>query len=181
MSPPWVRVSKLHGGRLARDLAEHQPTHVISLLDPSLAPEKVPAFDPRIRAFQRSFFDVEDETSDGPAHRAVADLLEFLEGWVPDAQDARLLSHCHMGASRSTAAAYLAFATHAGPGAEAQAFASFLAATTKPWPNRRMVALADELLGRRGAIVRPLDAYRDANPNRIGAYYRLNKKRGIFR
>ncbi len=181
MTAPWIRVSKLHDGRLGRDVAALRPTHIVSLLDPSLAPEKVPLFEPGPQTFQRSFFDVEDETASGPVRKVVGELLDFLHAWSAKAADARLLTHCHMGASRSTAAAYLAFAVHAGLGAEGRAFERFLAATNKPWPNRRMVALADDILGRDGALVAPLDGYRDAFPTRIEAYRRLNAKRGVFR
>ncbi|HEX5377223.1 MAG TPA: hypothetical protein VFW47_01540, partial [Phenylobacterium sp.] len=140
-----------------------------------------PVFAPDIAAFQRAFFDVEDGSAEGPVHRVVEDLVEFLTDWSRDALHARLISHCHMGASRSTAAAYLALGLHHGPGAETEAFDAFLRVANKPWPNHRMIALADQVLGRGGALVAPLDAYRRANPRRIMAYRRLNLKRGIFR
>jgi predicted protein tyrosine phosphatase len=178
MSPrPWVRVSALHEDRLARDLADLRPTHVVSLVDPSLEAHRRPRFAPEVRSFRRSFFDFENEAPGGPVHEVVRELIEFLADWARVAHDARLLTHCHMGVSRSTAAAYLAFAVHAGRGAESRAFADFLAAVNKPWPNRRMIALADELLDCGGALLGPLDAYRAANPRRTEAYARLHRWR----
>lgn len=179
--PLPIRVSALHDGRLARDLAAYRPTHVISLFDPSLASEKVPSFDENIRVFQRAFFDVEDSSAEGPITQVVEDLVAFLSDWSQDGDDQRLLSHCHMGASRSTAAAYLAAALRHGPGAEAEAFDAFLGIANKPWPNLKIVTLADEILTRNGALVAPLEVYRRTYPKRIDAYHRLNQKRGLYR
>lgn len=177
--PLQIRVSALFDGRLARDLTAFAPTHVVSLLDPSLAAERRPVFAPGPQVFQRSFFDVEDETIDGPAHAVVRDLVVFLE--AVGAPDARLLSHCHMGASRSTAAAFIALNLRHGPDAEGAAMDELLRITNKPWPNRRLVVLADELMARRGAMVAALDRYRDTCPRRIDAYRRLNDRRGLYR
>jgi len=180
-APLPIRVSALHDGRLARDLAAYRPTHVVSLFDPSLAAEKIPSFGGDIRVFQRAFFDVEDSSAEGPIARVVEDLLAFLSEWSQGQDNQRLLSHCHMGASRSTAAAYLAAAMRHGPGAEAEAFQAFLGLTNKPWPNIKIVALADDILSRKGALIAPLEAYRRTYPKRIDAYHRLNQKRGLYR
>lgn len=177
---PAIRVSALQDGRLGRDLESFRPTHVVSLLDLKLPSHRSPTFGGDFQVFQRRFNDVEDATADGPVHHAIADLIDFLGDWVSGAEDSRLLCHCHMGASRSTAAAYIATALHAGPGAESQAFARLLTIAEKPWPNLRMVSLADEMLGRGGALVEPLEVYRQSYPRRIDAYRRLNAKRGIY-
>jgi hypothetical protein len=89
----------------------------------------------------------------------------------------RLFIHCHAGASRSTATAYLALARRRGPGRAAEAFAELLCLTNKPWPNRRIVALADELLAGGGRLLVPLDAYRASHPRRLEAYIRLHHRR----
>ncbi len=64
---------------------------------------------------------------------------------------------------------------------EGAAMDELLRITNKPWPNRRLVVLADELMARRGAMVAALDHYRDAHPTRIDAYRRLNDRRGLYR
>ncbi len=65
-----------------------------------------------------------------------------------------------------------------GPGRqEAQAFESFLKIVNKPWPNRRIVEILDEHLGRRGALLAPLDALRSRHPKRIDAWHRYNLRR----
>jgi predicted protein tyrosine phosphatase len=180
MTPPGeIRVSAMFDGRLGRDLTAFAPTHVVSLLDPTLAPERRPVFASGPKVFQRSFFDVEDETDEGPEHAVVRELVAFLAETA--SPGARLLSHCHMGASRSTAAAFIALNLRHGPGDEADALMELLRITNKPWPNRRLVALADDEMARGGAMTAALDGYRDAYPRRIDAYRRLNGRRGLYR
>jgi predicted protein tyrosine phosphatase len=173
-----IRVSAMFDGRLARDLSAFAPTHVVSLLDPTLAEARRPVFAQGPQVFQRSFFDVEDEARDGPQHAVIRDLVTFLEGAT--GPQVRLLSHCHMGASRSTAAAFIALNLRHGPGGEAAALGELLRITNKPWPDRRLVALADEAMARGGAMVSALDGYRDSYPRRIAAYRRLNGRRGLY-
>lgn len=111
---------------------------------------------------------------------AIASAIVFLTDWAARAATLRLLVHCHMGISRSTAVAYLALAIAGGSDSEADAFAELLRITTKPWPNRLVIALADAELGRGGALIAPLDAYRAAHPRRYRAYGRLNRQRGLY-
>ncbi|UYN93605.1 MAG: dual specificity protein phosphatase family protein [Enhydrobacter sp.] len=72
-----------------------------------------------------------------------------------------VLVHCHAGVSRSTAAAAILMAQHA-PGEEEAAFLRLLKLRKHGWPNTRMVEFADRLLGRDGALMRGLVAYRRA-------------------
>ena len=47
---------------------------------------------------------------------------------------------------------------------------------TNPWPNRRLVSLADDVLGAGGRLLAPLEDYREANIDRLEsmmAYHRL--------
>ena len=71
------------------------------------------------------------------------------------------LIHCHAGVSRSQAAAAILMCQHA-PGQEEQAFLRLLELRKHGWPNTRMVEFADQLLGRDGALMRGLLAYRRA-------------------
>ena len=71
---------------------------------------------------------------------------------------ATLLIHCYAGVSRSPAAAYI-LACAAGAAGEEAALANFLrAASPRATPNALMVALADELLERGGAMSRSIHA-----------------------
>jgi predicted protein tyrosine phosphatase len=90
-----------------------------------------------------------------------------------------VLFHCHAGVSRSPAACLIALALHEGVGGETRAFEALLRITRKPWPNLRMVRVADHLLGLDGRLVAPVEAYQKAFPERLGAYRRLNRRRGL--
>jgi predicted protein tyrosine phosphatase len=82
-----------------------------------------------------------------PAH--LEELLGFVRIW--DRADPMLI-HCFAGVSRSTAAAYIA-ACALAPGRDEFAIARALrAASPTASPNARMVALADEALGRGGRM-----------------------------
>ncbi|MDP3852647.1 hypothetical protein [Phenylobacterium sp.] len=150
------------------------------LCAPTLRPDRVPAFAPHLKVFQRDFYDLEDATADGPVRRVIHEMVDFLQDWTEGAPGARLLCHCHMGASRSTAAAFIALCIRRGKGMEAEAFETFLRVVNKPWPNLRMVTLGDDILQRQGAMVAALETYRATYPRRILAYRRLNARRGIY-
>lgn len=176
---PAVRVSALFGGRLARDIADFAPTHVVSLIDPDLAAHRRPVLPTGVALLQRSFYDLDTPGTENADAATIADLIAFLRGWA-GVPGARLLVHCHMGVSRSTACAYTALAVHVGPGREAEALTRLLAITNKPWPNKLVVELADATLDRGGALVAPLLDYRRANKRLIDAYRRLNRRRGLY-
>ena len=65
----------------------------------------------------------------------------------------RVLIHCEAGVSRSSAAALIMYACWLGPGRERDAMGRVLAQRPVALPNRRMVELADRLLGRGGRLV----------------------------
>jgi predicted protein tyrosine phosphatase len=93
-----------------------------------------------------------------PAH--IAKVLAFGER-VHAVADSHVLVHCHAGVSRSTAAAGILLCQHA-PGEEEAAFLRLLRLRKHGWPNTRMVEFADRLLGRNGAMMQGLVAYRRA-------------------
>ncbi|HKS22425.1 MAG TPA: hypothetical protein VJZ76_06490 [Thermoanaerobaculia bacterium] len=65
----------------------------------------------------------------------------------------RAIIHCQAGISRSTAAATIFYAVLLGEGREDEAIARVIASRQFALPNRRMIRLADELLGRGGKLV----------------------------
>jgi len=65
----------------------------------------------------------------------------------------RVVIHCQAGISRSTAAATIFYAVLLGDGREDEAIARVIAARQFALPNRRMIRLADELLGREGRLI----------------------------
>ena len=87
-------------------------------------------------------------------------LLGFVHAWD---RTAPMLIHCFAGVSRSTAAAYIA-ACALKPDRDEFAIAQALrAASPTASPNARLVALADNALGRRG---RMSEAIADHRPRR---------------
>jgi len=80
----------------------------------------------------------------------VAALIRFLDAW--EHRDGPVLIHCVAGISRSTAAALIALVLKAG-GREAEAAAALREAAPHAQPNRRLVALADALLGCEGRLI----------------------------
>jgi predicted protein tyrosine phosphatase len=84
--------------------------------------------------------------------RRIIDLAERLR-----ASAGTVLIHCEAGVSRSSAAALIMYASWFGAGREREAMGRVLAQRPIARPNRRMVALADELLGRGGSLTRAVD------------------------
>ena len=64
-----------------------------------------------------------------------------------------LLVHCQAGISRSTAAAALILAARTLPGQEEEVARRVKTVRPQAWPNRLLVGLGDDLLGRRGALL----------------------------
>ena len=64
-----------------------------------------------------------------------------------------LVFHCFAGISRSTAAAYIAACVLAPERSEDEIAWALREASPTATPNARMIAVADELLGRRGRMV----------------------------
>lgn len=125
---------------------DERVTHVLSILDPG-APE--PAKFASLSANQLlrlRFHDVIEEglaLSEAPQAPHIEAILRF--GAEAVRAHHRILIHCHMGISRSTAAAVMLLADrgHAPEAAVARV------AQLRPiaWPNLRMIELADAHLG----------------------------------
>jgi predicted protein tyrosine phosphatase len=173
-----IRVSCL--ARASEAAQEFQPSHVVSLLDPDMR-DKLPAFDARVERTALFFFDQERPDAAKPVADATRRLVEWVIRLldVPRREDPRVLFHCHAGASRSPAAAYIALAAWYRDTEENELFDRLLRITRKPWPNARMVTTADGLLGRGGRLIEPLNHYREQHTRRLDAYRRLNRRRGI--
>ncbi|RAK66362.1 hypothetical protein [Phenylobacterium kunshanense] len=75
-----------------------------------------------------------------------------------------LLVHCFHGVGRSAAVALAILADRAGPGREQAALDRLLAIRPQATPNLVVVKLADEVLGRNGALVAAVSAWEIAMP-----------------
>ncbi|MCX7899364.1 MAG: protein tyrosine phosphatase [Methylocystis sp.] len=84
-----------------------------------------------------------------PGDEHIDRLLAFFEAWD---RAAPLVIHCYAGVSRSPAAAYVAACALAPERCEMELALKLRNASPTATPNRRLVALADERLGRNGRM-----------------------------
>ena len=135
-------------------------TRILSILDPDTPdPEIFTAYAPHQRLVLR-FHDILEPEPDLVAPRSdhVEALLDFGRRAGEDASE-HVLIHCHMGVSRSTAAA-VALLLQARPQADdEEAIAQLLRIRPQAWPNARMIAFTDALLGRGGRLTAALDRF----------------------
>jgi predicted protein tyrosine phosphatase len=85
----------------------------------------------------------------------VQQLLDFVSDW-----DRRqpIVIHCFAGISRSTAAAFITVCALAQDRDEFEVARTLRAASAYAYPNRLLVRLGDELLGRKGRMVDAIEA-----------------------
>jgi len=89
-----------------------------------------------------------------PAEAHVGELLRFVRAWP---RQAPLVVHCFAGISRSTAGAFVT-ACALGPQRDEMLIARALRdASPTATPNRRIVALADRMLGRNGRMITAIE------------------------
>jgi len=80
--------------------------------------------------------------------------VETILAFARDAGDVRhLLIHCHMGISRSTAAMLMVMAQAFPKDREDSLVDRLTEIRPQAWPNSRMIAFADERLGRNGRLM----------------------------
>lgn len=133
------------------EVARGLPSYdLLTLLSPDTDAEALAALAPQ-RRLHLVFHDIV-EAREGlivPSGEMIAAMLDFGRA---RARETPLLVHCWAGISRSSAAAYtLACDRH--PGCEDELATALRARAPFVTPNRLMVALADDLLGRNGAMV----------------------------
>lgn len=142
-------------GELA-GFADAGVSHVLSILDPDWPdPQAFRLYPPHRRVVHR-FDDVLGAVGDAapPEVGHVDAILGWGDVLAADTAD-HVLVHCHAGVSRSTAAAVMLMARDQ-PGREAAAFDVVRRIRPRSWPNSRMLAIADRLLRRDGALVAAL-------------------------
>jgi predicted protein tyrosine phosphatase len=139
--------------------ADANVTHVLSILDPGEPePEAFGSFGEH-RRLELRFHDVIEESVPGydpPQRHHIESLLAFGRAIVDsDTQETpHLLVHCHMGISRSTAAAMLLLAEAKPDRSPADIMAEIAHIRSKAWPNLRMIEIGDFLLKLDGALVK---------------------------
>ena len=152
-------------------VAAHQPSHLISLASPGHV-DALLADTPPHRLDLR-FNDIAEprEGLTPPSETDVAALLAFAESWDGTRS---LLIHCWAGISRSTAAAYAVACAKSAPGRE-QAWAERLRLVAPTaTANPLIVALADRLLERDGAMSQAVAAIGRGAETAWGAPFELD-------
>ena len=94
-------------------------------------------------------------TNEGATEEDVKQIVQLAEQLR--FESGTLLVHCEAGVSRSTAAALIMYACWLGQGRENEAMQSVIAERPCAIPNRRMVALADRILGLDGRLLQARD------------------------
>jgi predicted protein tyrosine phosphatase len=90
-----------------------------------------------------------------PNRDHVARIIDFALDWGGDGP---MVVHCWAGISRSTAAAFTALCAINPDASEEAIAAAMRRASPTAYPNRLIVRLADETLGRAGRMVRAIEA-----------------------
>ena len=145
-------VAPLH--EVAGLAARHQPSHLISLASPGQVDATLTDASPH--RLDLRFNDIAESRAGltPPTEADVAALLAFTASW----DGARpMLIHCWAGVSRSTAAAYVIACVRSAPGREAMWAARLRDAAPTATPNPLIVAHADRLLDRGGAMIRAVE------------------------
>lgn len=146
---PTIHVCPLH--LVASEAGRLKPSKLVTLLSPLAAvPERPPHLTPEHHLI-RLFHDIPEARDDliPPSHEDVAAVIDFARKWE---RTAPLLIHCFAGVSRSTAAAYISACVLKPDFDEDELADRLRAASPTATPNRRMIELADQMLGRGGRM-----------------------------
>jgi predicted protein tyrosine phosphatase len=143
-------------GEVEAVIAARKPSHMITLLDSASMIDTPKAMAPE-RHLRLGVNDIADpmEGLIAPDEALVSQLLAFGRSWD---EQAPMLIHCWAGISRSTATAFALTCERSPDVAERTIAMAMREAAPHAYPNRRIVALADDLLGRRGRMVEAVEA-----------------------
>jgi predicted protein tyrosine phosphatase len=137
--------------QIAATVSSARASHLVSLINDGtrvVRPES-------IASSNHLFLGINDivEAQEGmvlPGEEHVRRLLDFANAWQ---RESPMVIHCYAGISRSTAAAYITLCATRPERDEAEIARRLRAASPYATPNRRLVALADAMLGRRGRMI----------------------------
>lgn len=146
---PRIHVCSL--AKIGETVRQTGARSMVTLINP-LYPVERPADIEAARHLHISVSDIVEHI-DGhvaPDVAHVSDLLHFVRGWD---RAHPLLIHCYAGVSRSTAAAYVSACALRPDFCEMETAQRLRALSPTATPNARIVAIADDLLGRGGRMV----------------------------
>jgi predicted protein tyrosine phosphatase len=135
---------------IAETISKTGARSLVTLLSPGTEVERPMGIAPE----RHLYLAVSDIVEPMPGHvlpdaAHLDELLAFVHAWD---RTSPLLIHCFAGVSRSTAAAYIAACALAPERDEFTIARALRAASPTASPNARLVALADDALGRRGRM-----------------------------
>ena len=136
-------------------LAQHAPSHLVSLLSPEHMIE-TPAGFPASHHLRLGMNDVSDPVAgaDPPGRAHVDALLDFSRRWDTSHP---MVVHCWAGISRSMASAFIILCDRLGPDREIEIARTMRARAPHAQPNRLLVSHADAALGRGGRMIAALN------------------------
>ena len=141
--------------RLQKIVEDTGARHVVSLIGDEARLQRPDCIAPENHLWLR-FHDI-SAPLDGyvmPGEQHVAELLDFVREWD---RQAPLVVHCYMGISRSTATAFTTVCA-LNPRRDEDSIAQALRrASPTATPNRRIVSIADRLLGRDGRMIAAIE------------------------
>jgi predicted protein tyrosine phosphatase len=145
---PTLHVSSL--SKLNETVSAVGASHVVTLINAATAVETPPGIAAE-RHLTLAMSDITAEMAGHviPASEHVERLLGFVHDW--DRQNP-IVVHCWAGISRSTAGAYIAVCALRPERDEGEIAERLRALSPSATPNARLVALADEILGRGGRM-----------------------------
>ena len=149
MSPDTIFVSPL--SLVETTIEDAQVSHLVTLINGETLVPTPPSITPD-RHLRLDMNDICEPITGLvlPCEEHVADLVQFAFDWD---RRAPLLIHCWAGISRSTAAAYIALCALNREGTEHALAWALRRASPTAYPNRLLVALADESLARGGRMI----------------------------
>ncbi len=157
---------------IERVIADTGATHLVSVLNAHLLPATPAAIDPA-RHLKLAVSDhvAEDGGSRHPLADSLEKLIAFAGRWD---RETPLLVHCFSGLNRSTAAVYILMCAM-NPNTPETLIAHHLRQSSDTAaPNRIMVAVADQLLGRGGRMAVALDSIGSGSPAAEGQPFLLS-------
>jgi predicted protein tyrosine phosphatase len=149
MSPEMIYVSPL--SLVQTTIADARVSHLITLINDETVIDTPATIGPE-RHLRLAMSDI-CEPQPGlvlPCENHVSDLIKFALAWD---RQAPLLIHCWAGISRSTAAAFITLCALNPESSELEVARTLRRASPTAYPNRLLVALADEALSRDGRMI----------------------------
>jgi predicted protein tyrosine phosphatase len=123
-------------------------SYLFSIGDPE---ERPPEGYRNVRRMLRLLFAEVDVEEFGPTEEDISRIIRLADSLKT--VGGKVLIHCGAGISRSAAAALILYACWLGPGREQEAMEKVFTLRPIAKPNRRMVMLADKILGREGRLI----------------------------